>query len=114
MSQRFADSSTEVSDRVEFLVQIGVNVEAVPPTERARLYSAEAERAAELVAENTLLALWRLPGTTSNIGIWSAHDATDLHAALTSLPLWPYLTVQVQALADHPSAPSRHPFKYLD
>ena len=42
--------------------------------------------------------MWRVPGRTANWGIWEAADATALHAAITSLPLFPYLDVEVIAL----------------
>lgn len=91
---------------MEFLVAIEIRLpEGMPDDERARLAAAEAERAAELAAEGTLLRVWRVPGRRANRGLWAAPDATALHAALTSLPLWPYLEIEVQPLAAHPSDP---------
>lgn len=91
---------------MEFLVAIEIRLpEAMPDDERTRLVAAEAARAAELAAEGTLLRVWRVPGRRANRGLWEAPDATALHAALTSLPLWPYLEIEVQPLAAHPSDP---------
>ena len=42
--------------------------------------------------------LWRLPGTRTNIGIWSAADANALEEALASLPIRPYTEIEVTAL----------------
>jgi muconolactone D-isomerase len=36
------------------------------------------------------------------VGIWSATDADELHAVLTSLPIFPYASFDVTALATHP------------
>jgi muconolactone D-isomerase len=49
----------------------------------------------------TLQRIWRVPGTTANVGVWSASDASALHTLLSSLPAFPYMTIQVEALALH-------------
>ena len=61
----------------------------------------EREAGAALLAEGTLGRIWRLPGERANVGIWSAPDATALHAQLARLPLWPWLDAQVVPLATH-------------
>jgi muconolactone D-isomerase len=48
--------------------------------------------------------LWRLPGTRDAVGIWQAVDTDELHHAIASLPAWPYLSVQVRPLCEHPNA----------
>ena len=73
----------------------------IPAERRAALLEDEAARGAELAAAGTLRAVWRVPGRFANRAIWSAADATELHGALTSLPLWPYMDVRVTALARH-------------
>jgi muconolactone D-isomerase len=75
------------------------------PAEKERRIAGEAARARELAAAGTLKRLWRIPGKWANWGIWEAADATALHAAITSLPMWPYLEVEVFPLADHPNDP---------
>jgi muconolactone D-isomerase len=44
-------------------------------------------------------------GRWANWAIWVAADATELHAALESLPLFKWLDIEVLALAAHPSDP---------
>ena len=93
---------------MEFLVNI--EVQWPPdgdPDELARLTAAERVRGAELAAAGTIRRMWRVPGRTANWGIWEAEDATALHAAITSLPFFPYLDVEVIALAAHPTDPER-------
>lgn len=91
---------------MQFLVHIELGYPADgDPEEKARLVEAERARAGELAAEGTLLRLWRIPGRTANWGLWQAEDATQLHAALASLPFFPYLDIDVQPLAQHPSDP---------
>jgi len=45
--------------------------------------------------------IWRVPGTTSNVGVWTASDASELDRLLAGLPAFRYMTIQVEALALH-------------
>jgi muconolactone D-isomerase len=88
----------------EFLVRIEINLPAdLDEQDREQLVAAEAKRGRELIADGTMVRIWRLPGRRANVGIWSAPDADALHAAITSLPMFPYLDVEVTALAIHPN-----------
>jgi muconolactone D-isomerase len=93
---------------MEFLVRIVVEwpVDG-DAAELARLTAAERERATALSAEGRIRRMWRIPGRRANWGIWEAPDATELHAAIASLPFYPYLAVEVHPLAAHPSDPER-------
>ncbi len=70
--------------------------------EVAALVAAERTRGAELRERGTIGRIWRIPGRMSNVGIWSAADATALHEAITSLPLSRWFEVEVTPLALHP------------
>lgn len=91
---------------MEFLVHIEVNW---PPEgdaeELARLIDAERVRDVELGQSENIRRLWRAPGRRANWGIWQAPNASDLHQAISSLPMYPWLDVEVIALAAHPSDP---------
>jgi muconolactone delta-isomerase len=91
---------------MEFLVHIQVNW---PPEGDAemlvRLTEAERARARELAVEGRIRRLWRIPGRFATWGIWEATDASELHAAVNSLPLIRYLDITVYPLATHPSDP---------
>jgi len=90
---------------VEFLVEIDIRLPAdLEDDRRQQLLRAEFARGAVLAEAGILRAIWRVPGRLANRGIWAAADATALHEALVSLPLWPYMTVNVVALARHPLA----------
>ena len=71
---------------------------------RRTLLAAEFDRGSALAQAGVLRAVWRVPGRLANRGIWTAADATALHEALTSLPLWRYMDVAVTPLARHPLA----------
>lgn len=91
---------------MEFLVQIEVRWPPDgDPEQLAQLTAAERLRGAELATAGTIRRMWRIPGRRANWGIWVAADATELHAALTSLPFFPWLDVEVHALAAHPNDP---------
>jgi muconolactone D-isomerase len=90
----------------EFLVKIEINVPPdIPLRERTALFAAEGARARQMAEDGTIVRLWRLAGTHHNWGLWSAPDPTALHAALTSLPLYPYQTITVIPLAVNANDP---------
>lgn len=60
------------------------------------------DRGRELRAAGVLRDMWRLPGQRASIAIWSAVDTDALDASLRSLPIWPYVAVEVTSLASHP------------
>lgn len=91
---------------MDFLVEIEVRLPPdASPGQKAELIAAEAARAKDLAAKGTIYRLWRVPGRWANVGIWRAEDATELHEAISSLPLYPWLEVHVTPLATHPSDP---------
>lgn len=94
---------------MEFLVHVEVRWPADgDPAERRRLAEAETVRVRELAAAGRIRRLWRIPGRRANWGLWEAADATELDLALASLPMFPWLEIQVQPLAQHerdPQAP---------
>lgn len=67
-----------------------------------RLRAHERARAQELREAGVLKRLWRVPGRWATVALYEAADATALHEALASLPMWTWTDVRVEALADHP------------
>jgi muconolactone D-isomerase len=90
---------------MEFLVHMEATAIKGEPEAEFALRKQEAIRAHELADAGILLRLWRVPGRQENWGIWSAGDADQLHQALVSLPLSPYLRITVHPLASHPNDP---------
>lgn len=91
---------------MEFLVQVDASrVYALPTAERDDLVTRERDRGRELIAEGVIRHFWSRAGQHGNVGIWSAEDGDALHAALTSLPIWPLAEFTVTPLAAHPLMP---------
>jgi muconolactone D-isomerase len=88
---------------LEFLVRFETVLPPdLDPEAVGRLKSAERDRAMQLRAEGVLRRLWRVPGRRAVVGLWEAPDATVLHEALSSLPQFPWMDVEVEPLATHP------------
>lgn len=73
------------------------------PEVRAKLVAAEKERALELQRAGKWPHLWRIAGRYANISVLDVESVDELHALLSSLPLFPYLRIEVTPLATHPS-----------
>ena len=91
---------------MEFLVHIDIEW---PPGNDPRLkdeiFAAELLQGQKLAREGKLKRLWRIPGRWANWSLYDVKDATELHEALSSLPLYPWMNIQVHALAQHPNDP---------
>lgn len=86
----------------DYLVQMRVNLPPdMPAAALDDLRAREKERGLQLRAEGTIQRIWRIPGQVANVGWWEAADATALHDAIASLPMFPWLDVTVTALALH-------------
>jgi muconolactone D-isomerase len=86
---------------MEFLVTMRLAAREVPAERGTELFAAERDRALALRAAGSLVRMWRLPGATATVSVWQASDATELHGLLTSLPLNPWLSIDVVPLARH-------------
>jgi muconolactone D-isomerase len=73
------------------------------PDVRSRLVADEKARAADLQRSGVWPELWRVVGKYSNISIFDVDSPDALHELLTSLPLYPYMNIEVTPLARHPS-----------
>jgi muconolactone D-isomerase len=88
---------------MEFLVRADNRLPADFPSEqREQMRTGERAIAARWRAEGMLQRLWRVPGRTDWVGLFTAPDATVLHDELSTLPMYPWLRLTVQPLATHP------------
>ncbi len=92
---------------MEFLVRTRLTRPATATDEDvAAMMAAEKVRGEELMAAGTIKRLWRVPGEWGAWVLYEAEDATAVHAAITSLPLYKWMAVEVHALAKHPFDPA--------
>ena len=69
-----------------------------------QIKAAEKAMAEGLQRDGRWVHLWRIAGQYSNISIFDVPDHDALHAILSALPLFPFMTITVMPLARHPSA----------
>lgn len=91
---------------MEFLVKIDI---AWPPekteSEKNRIFEEELVAGQHLARRGQLRRIWRIPGRWANWSLYEVADATQLHAALATLPLFPWMDIEVFPLAEHPNDP---------
>ena len=76
----------------------------IDPDRFEEIKAAEKERAQVLQREGKWRHLWRIAGQYSNVSIFDVADHDELHGILSSLPLFPFMEIEVTPLARHPSA----------
>lgn len=88
-----------------FQVQMDVRLpHTIPPAEAAELKRVEKEKAQALQAEGKWRHLWRVAGRYANVSVFDVEGAEELHALLSTLPLFPYMQIDVTPLCRHPSS----------
>ncbi|MFF0344310.1 muconolactone Delta-isomerase [Kribbella sp. NPDC004875] len=87
-----------------FHVHMQVSLPAdMDPAVRADLVARERSRAIKLQESGVWPQLWRIVGEYANISIFDVESNDELHDLLSSLPMFPYMKLQVTPLAKHPS-----------
>lgn len=69
-----------------------------------KLKTTERKRAQELQREGKWRHLWRIAGRYANVSIFDVASPQELHDILSTLPLFPFMTVTVMPLCRHPSS----------
>ena len=88
-----------------FHVRMDVNIPLTMPQQQAdELKKNEKELALQLQNSGKWRHLWRIVGQYANISVFDVDSAEELHALLTSLPLFPYMTIAIMPLCRHPSS----------
>jgi muconolactone D-isomerase len=84
---------------------MNVNLPQTMPLEQAaRLKQDEKDLAQRLQREGKWRHLWRIAGQYANVSIFDVGSVDELHTLLTSLPLFPYMQIEVMPLCRHPSS----------
>ncbi|MFI5468561.1 muconolactone Delta-isomerase [Pseudomonas aeruginosa] len=88
-----------------YCVKMDVNIPRdIPSDEVEAIKAAEKARATDIQHSGKCAHLWRVVGQYSNISVFDVKSDDKLHALLSSLPLFPFMTIQVTPLAKHPSS----------
>lgn len=86
-----------------FMLRIDVSLPPeMPQAEKDVLRQRENARAEQLIEQGTMLRIWRIVGRVANFSVWSAISFEALHEAVMSLPMFPYMKIDVTPLIDHP------------
>ncbi|MBT4906136.1 MAG: muconolactone delta-isomerase [Rhodospirillaceae bacterium] len=87
-----------------FMVRIKVELPGeMDPAKVKALGDAEADRAIELIQAGRMRKVWRIVGERANFSIWEADSLEDFHADISSLPLHPWMSVDVTPMIEHPA-----------
>jgi muconolactone D-isomerase len=84
-------------------VVISTELEAHHPIDGVAA-AGEDQHAADLQNQGVWLHLWRVVGEYANCSVFDVESNDALHNILAALPLFPYMRIQVTALAQHPSS----------
>ena len=88
-----------------FHVQMTVRLpHDMPAAQADELKSREKRLAQELQRAGTWRHLWRIAGLYANVSVFDVADNAALHDTLMSLPLYPYMEIEVMPLCRHPSS----------
>jgi muconolactone D-isomerase len=91
-----------------FHVYIDVRIPHAADQEQVkRLGAQEHERAKVLQEQGKWLHLWRVAGKFANVSVFDVDSPAELHEILNSLPLYPFMEVEVTPLCRHPGAISQ-------
>lgn len=85
-----------------FMVKIVVRLPGDWPQEKlAEINKNETARSMQFVREGKLKRIFRIVGKRANFSIWETTTPEELHATLTSLPLHPYMDIEVTPIMKH-------------
>nr|WP_323447801.1 muconolactone Delta-isomerase family protein [Streptomyces sp. YSPA8] len=87
-----------------FAVRMDVAIPpGLDPGVRADLVARERDYCQELQRSGAWAHIWRCAGQYANISVFDVADNEALHRILWNLPLFPYLSVEITPLSQHPS-----------
>ncbi|AET93721.1 MULTISPECIES: muconolactone Delta-isomerase [Caballeronia] len=88
-----------------YLVRMDVHLPHDMPAEKAEEIKAREKAYSQgLQREGKWQQLHRVVGEYANYSVFDVESHDELHTILSGLPLFPYMTMKVTALAHHPSS----------
>jgi muconolactone D-isomerase len=77
---------------------------SMPEAEATALKKREKEIAQEIQDTGKWRHLWRIAGQYANISIFDVASVEELHSLVSSLPLFPFMQIEILPLCRHPSS----------
>ena len=77
---------------------------AMQAAEAAALKQVEKEQAQALQRQGKWRHLWRVAGQYANVSVFDVESVDELHQRVATLPLFPYMKIEVTPLCRHPSS----------
>lgn len=74
------------------------------PIRADELKRVERDRAQALLKQGKWRHLWRIAGQYSNFSVFDVETVQELHDIISTLPLFPFMTIAVTPLCRHPSS----------
>ena len=88
-----------------FQVQMNVQLPHDLPADKADvLKKTERDRAQDLMRSGKWRHLWRVAGRYANVSVFDVASVDELHQLLSTLPLFPFMQIEVTPLCRHPSS----------
>ena len=88
-----------------FLARMDVSFpEAMSDETKAEFMAQEKEYSGNLQREGRMRDIWRVVGEYANYSVYDVADNDELHAILSGFPMYPYMSIKVTPLAQHPNA----------
>jgi muconolactone D-isomerase len=88
-----------------FQVTMQIHIPHDADQEKIRnLSAAEMKLAQNLQRQGKWLHLWRVAGKWANISIFDVDSNDELHEILSTLPLFPFMALEVTPLSKHPAS----------
>lgn len=87
-----------------YLVRMDVKIpHDLPADVAAEIKAREKAYSQQLQHDGRWPHIWRVVGEYANYSIFDVDSNDELHQMLSGLPLFPYMTIRVTPLAQHPS-----------
>jgi muconolactone D-isomerase len=88
-----------------FHVEMDVRLPADMPVNQAdALKKTEREIAQALQQSGKWRHLWRIAGRYANVSVFDVDSVDELHQLLSTLPLFPFMKIDVTPMCRHPSS----------
>ncbi|MGY2184561.1 Muconolactone Delta-isomerase [compost metagenome] len=88
-----------------FQVAMQIHIPHDADQEKIRnLSAAEMKLAQNLQRQGKWLHLWRVAGKWANVSIFDVDSNDELHEILSTLPLFPFMALEVTPLSKHPAS----------